>query len=269
MNKKQTVGIKCAGQTCDGNAYCSSVCTCLPGFFGNSTQCYPNARTIEVAPYEPVVRYLFYGNNLDSSGNGNSANIGSNSIYSNFYQKNDTSNMALFINSSVPISSSSSFQLSNQFTVQVIFNVQRLQAFTLLSLMPSSASPTSFGDSLIYLTVNRRGRLQVLEGYHVLRTMPHILKVGITYNLVITSRDNQLVGWIDDERVFTAVFKPSYFGSYNIFFGYDFVGYLDELAVFSEPVPANRVSDFDGLLSCDLSCPSGVCKNYINGPSCT
>ena len=259
--KKKKKDANCPPGTCSLNEICS-----IAGSSYNSHSCTPDPRTVQVTPFNPLVRWAFNGNNLDASGHNINFTTTQQQSYASVYQNQEPYNQALVLNGGPSYGTSSQvIPFPDQFAIQVIFNLNSLSASYNFVTVSSSTG------SIFSVDGNSNGKIQVIVSGKAIISTSDLIKTGRTYSLVITYsyNNNLLTLFLNDVKhggsssfTFTA-------GDYFVSSGKGLIGYLDEVGVYSQPVYATTVSSVDSLLARTKSCPSGQsCYNSINGPAC-
>ena len=181
------------------------------------------------------------------------------------YQNYEPHNQALVLNGGPSYGTSSQvIPFPDQFTIQVIFNLNSFSASYNFVTVSSS------NGSIFSVDGNSNGKIQVIFSGKIISTSD-LLVTGRTYSLVITYSyyNNLLTLFLNDVKHGSSSSFTFTAGDYFVSSGKGLNGYLDEVGVYSQPVYRDTVSLFDGLLACTNSCPSGQsCYNAINGPAC-
>ena len=226
----------------------------------------PDPRTLQVTPFNPLVRWTFNGNNLDVSGHNINFNTTQQLSYASVYQNQEPINQALVLSGGPSYGTSSqAISFPDQFTIQVIFNLNSFSGSYNFVTVSSSTGPTIFS-----VDGNSNGRIFFTVNGKKLISTSDLIMTGRTYSLVVTCShyNNQVTLFLNDVKHGSTSFTFNV-GNYFISSGNGLHGYLDEVGVYSQPVYATTVSLFDSLLVCTNSCPSGQsCYNAINGPAC-
>ena len=92
---------------------------------------------------------------------------------------------------------------------------------------------------------------------------------GRTYNLVISVRYGDVVGWFDDVQLPMANFNPPAHSRWYFVVGAGLDGYIDEAGVYNQLILPRQNMNFDSLLACKTTCPAGkTCYLSATGPMC-
>ena len=220
-----------------------------------------------MTPFGPFVRWTFDGNNLDASGHNINFTTTQQQSYASVYQNQEPSNQALVLNGGPSYGTSSQvIPFPDQFTIQVIFNLNSFSASYNFVTVSSSTGSTIFSAD-----GNLNGKVQVTFSGKTIISTSDLIMTGRTYSLVITYSyyNKDLTLFLNDVKHGASSSFTFTGGNYFVSSGKGLIGYLDEVGVYSQPVYLSTVSSFDSLLACTTSCPSGQsCYNAINGPAC-
>ena len=219
-----------------------------------------------MTPFGPLVRWTFNGNNLDTSGHNINFTTTQQQSYASVYQNHQINNQALILSGQSYGTSSQAIPFPDQFTIQMIFNLNSLSGPYNIFTASSSTGSTIFS-----IDGNPNGKIFFTFNGNKLINTSDLLKKGRTYNLVIVcSNYNKAVTlFLDDVKHGASTSFTFTAGNYFVSSGKGLNGYLDEVGIYTQPVYQSTVSLFDSLLACTNPCPSGQsCYNAINGPAC-